>query len=101
MAHARGGHDLQHAVEQARRCGLVQSGDAVAITAGSELTFWHLYDFENTYDGAVLEYSTNGGSTWTLLGAGTRMNSVAPILKPPAPFSRPQSVHSPSGAGAG
>src|SRR5262245_24169556 len=34
------------------------------------LTFWHLYDFEYSssndyFDGGVLEFSTDGGSTWT------------------------------------
>ena len=42
----------------------------VTIGAGSEITFWHRYAFEGTaYDGAVLEISTNGGGTWTDLGA--------------------------------
>ena len=39
----------------------------VSIPAGSTsatLTFWHAYDMENTYDGGVLEVSTDGGSTW-------------------------------------
>ncbi|MBN1136553.1 MAG: PKD domain-containing protein, partial [Anaerolineae bacterium] len=41
----------------------------VAVGTGSTLTFWHRYNFEGTsYDGAVLEISTNGGSTWTDLG---------------------------------
>jgi hypothetical protein len=41
----------------------------VALGAGSTLTFWHRYQFEGTsYDGAVLEISTNGGVTWQDLG---------------------------------
>ena len=28
------------------------------------LSFWGRYDFEPTYDGAVLQVSTNGGQTW-------------------------------------
>ena len=39
----------------------------ISIPAGSTsatLTFWHAYDMENTYDGGVLEVSTDGGSTW-------------------------------------
>jgi Peptidase family C25/Propeptide_C25/PKD domain/Immune inhibitor A-like, MAM domain/IPT/TIG domain len=41
----------------------------IAVGTGSSLTFWHRYEFEGTaYDGAVLEISTNGGSTWTDLG---------------------------------
>ncbi|MBN1953874.1 MAG: PKD domain-containing protein [Anaerolineae bacterium] len=41
----------------------------VAVGAGSTLTFWHQHQFESSYDGAVLEISTNGGSTWSDLGA--------------------------------
>ncbi|MBN1657805.1 MAG: IPT/TIG domain-containing protein [Anaerolineae bacterium] len=41
----------------------------VVIGADSALSFWHRYQFEGTsYDGSVLEISTNG-STWTDLGA--------------------------------
>ncbi len=29
------------------------------------LSFWHWYSAESTYDGGVLEISTNGGTTWT------------------------------------
>jgi hypothetical protein len=41
---------------------------AVPVGAGSTLTFWHQHQFESSYDGAVLEISTNGGATWTDLG---------------------------------
>jgi len=41
---------------------------AVPIGAGSTLTFWHRYQFEgSSYDGSVLEISTNG-TTWSDLG---------------------------------
>ncbi|BBB31845.1 hypothetical protein TTHT_0221 [Thermotomaculum hydrothermale] len=33
------------------------------------LTFYHTYELENTYDGAVIEISTDGGSTFTDLGS--------------------------------
>ncbi|MFN2166592.1 MAG: hypothetical protein ACK2U9_10085, partial [Anaerolineae bacterium] len=40
----------------------------IAVGPGSTLTFWHRYQFEGTsYDGSVLEISTNG-TTWTDLG---------------------------------
>jgi hypothetical protein len=29
------------------------------------LSFWHRFSFENTFDGGVLEVSTDGGATWT------------------------------------
>ncbi|HSQ18395.1 MAG TPA: C25 family cysteine peptidase [Anaerolineales bacterium] len=42
----------------------------VTLAAGSTLTFWHRYEFEGTtWDGAVLEISTNSGGTWSDLGA--------------------------------
>jgi PKD domain/Immune inhibitor A-like, MAM domain/IPT/TIG domain len=42
----------------------------ITVGAGSTLTFWHQYQFEGaSYDGSVLEISTNGGGTWTDLGA--------------------------------
>ena len=33
------------------------------------LSFYHTYELENTYDGAVIEISTDGGSTFTDLGS--------------------------------
>ncbi len=38
---------------------------ASAVNNLSILTFWHFYNFENTYDGGVVELSANGGGTWT------------------------------------
>lgn len=41
---------------------------SVSVPPGAFMHFRHSYDFEadsgNTYDGGVLEYSTNGGQTW-------------------------------------
>ncbi len=36
-----------------------------AVQNLSILSFWHYYSTEGTYDGGVLEYSTNGGTTWS------------------------------------
>ena len=33
------------------------------------LTFWNKYDYESSWDGLRVEYSTNCGSTWTTLGS--------------------------------
>ena len=33
--------------------------------SGVRLSFWHTYDLETGYDYARVEYSTNGGSTWS------------------------------------
>ncbi len=41
--------------------------------ASTTLSFWHTFDFETNaagttfYDGGTLEYTTNGGSTWTVV----------------------------------
>jgi len=41
---------------------------SIAVPANAQLTFWHAYQLENTYDGSVIEISTNGGATFTDLG---------------------------------
>lgn len=47
----------------------------VAVGAGSTLTFWHRYQFEGTsYDGAVLEISTDGGLNWDDMGTHITAN---------------------------
>ncbi|MFT3823965.1 MAG: M36 family metallopeptidase [Chitinophagaceae bacterium] len=43
------------------------SGDLVLDTL-STLSFWHYYETEASFDGGVVEISTNGGSTWQDLG---------------------------------
>ena len=40
----------------------------VAIPAGGTLSFWHRWNLESGFDGAVLEISTNGGTTWVDAG---------------------------------
>ncbi len=48
-----------------------------AITAGGNLTldFWSYYTTESTFDGWVVEYSTDSGATWTDVGnAGWALN---------------------------
>ncbi len=40
----------------------------VVPEAGSTLTFWHNYNLEFEYDGGVLEYSTDGGASWSDMG---------------------------------
>ncbi|MEO5952863.1 MAG: kelch repeat-containing protein, partial [Chloroflexia bacterium] len=39
--------------------------NAIVPSAGNTLTFWHSYDTEPTFDGGVLEATTNNGATWT------------------------------------
>lgn len=45
----------------------IRMTSSVALPGGTTpyLHFNHAYDFEGAYDGGVVEYSTNGGSTWT------------------------------------
>jgi hypothetical protein len=44
----------------------------VDVPPGAFLTFWHTYELEEGFDGAVIEASTDGGATWTDLGASVR-----------------------------
>jgi len=41
----------------------------IQITADSTLEFMHKYDFEDGYDGGILEISINNGVNWSDLGA--------------------------------
>ncbi len=38
---------------------------------GVTLSFWHIYDMEPNWDYGYVEYSTNGGGTWTQVAAYT------------------------------
>src|SRR5205085_8254880 len=40
------------------------------LSSTSQLTFWHRYNFEDGYDGGVVEVSTDGGTTWVDVLAG-------------------------------
>ncbi|HEX9637847.1 MAG TPA: Ig-like domain-containing protein [Acidobacteriota bacterium] len=40
------------------------------LSSGSHLIFWHRFFFEPTFDGGVLEVSTDGGSSWVDVLAG-------------------------------
>ena len=48
----------------------LQSAQAVSLGSLATLEFWHRYVTESTYDGGVLEYSTNGGASWFDILAG-------------------------------
>ncbi len=50
----------------------IEMTSSVALPAGAQLHFNHAYGFEDagaTYDGGVIEYSTDGGTTWTDAGS--------------------------------
>ena len=40
----------------------------VVVTSGMQLSFWHDYNTEPTYDGGVVEVSVDGGNEWLDLG---------------------------------
>lgn len=42
----------------------------VALGPKSRLAFWHRFEFEDGFDGGVLEVSTDGGATWVDVAAG-------------------------------
>jgi hypothetical protein len=44
------------------------------VPPGATLSFWNRWNLENTFDGGVLEFSTNGGGTWTDAGAAILTN---------------------------
>ena len=43
-------------------------------SAYNKLSFWHRYNTEEGWDGGVVEISTNGGTTWTDIGANMLTN---------------------------
>jgi serine protease AprX len=53
----------------------------VPIENESTLTFWHQYYFEGSFDGSVLELSTDGGETWQDLGPHVTANGYNGIIK--------------------
>lgn len=44
------------------------------------LSFWHWYSLESTYDGGVLEISTDGGTVWNDLGPNIISNGYTGIM---------------------
>lgn len=45
-------------------------------TVNARMSFWHNYDTEQGFDGMYIEYSTDGGGTWQLLGTQADPNAV-------------------------
>jgi hypothetical protein len=43
---------------------------AQSLSATSRVVFWHQFNFEDSFDGGVLELSTDGGDTWVDVVAG-------------------------------
>ena len=56
--------------------------NAVALGATPPpLSFWHWYDTESTWDGGVLEISTDGGTTWNDMAANITQNGYSGTLR--------------------
>lgn len=58
----------------------IRMSNAVTVPASGKLIFHHAYAFESGYDGGVLEYSTNGGSSWTDASALIEFNGYDAAL---------------------
>jgi carboxypeptidase T len=55
----------------------------IALNGDTMLTFWHRYQFEGTsWDGSVLEISTDGGGSWTDLGPYIKANGYNGTISP-------------------
>jgi len=61
---------------------LTLAKDVAIPTAGARMQFSHSFEFEPGFDGGVIEYSANGGTSWTdagsLIVAGARYNTTLP-----------------------
>jgi extracellular elastinolytic metalloproteinase len=63
------------------------------------LSFWHSYNTEPSWDGGVVEISTNGGNSWTDLGNNMIQNGYDSNLQdnPASPISGRPAFHGNSG----
>ncbi|HVR75320.1 MAG TPA: S8 family serine peptidase [Planctomycetota bacterium] len=60
---------------------------ALFIPAGGYLSFWHSFEFETGFDGALIELSLDRGETWIDLGPSIRRGSYNGTLVPPNPLA--------------
>jgi hypothetical protein len=67
-------HDGTHswfAADVASASDMVLVSPSFGVGAATTMTFWHTYKFEGTvaqcYDGGTLEYTTNAGSSWSVV----------------------------------
>lgn len=51
-----------------RNISLTSQSFDLSASSGIQLSFWHIYATEAGWDFCHVEYSTNGGSTWTEIG---------------------------------
>ncbi len=66
-------------------CQLVTT--SIPVPVDGDLTFWHWYDIEASYDGGNVKISTNGGTSWTVItpigGYTGTANSANPLYPEP------------------
>ncbi len=55
---------------------------SLSVTNGAVLAFRHMYDLEGSYDGGVVEISTNNGTTWIDLGTNATQNGYNDTISP-------------------
>jgi Zn-dependent metalloprotease len=56
------------AADQATNTDLMLTSGNLVLDTMSTLSFWHYFETDATYDGGVVEISTDGGSSWQDLG---------------------------------
>jgi hypothetical protein len=54
--------------------------NGLVVSNGACLAFWHAYELEEGYDGAVVEISLNGGATWTDIGTNATQNGYNAVI---------------------
>jgi hypothetical protein len=72
----------------------LELSDAIVIPSGvssATLTFWHNFDLEQSFDGGVLEVSTDGGATWAdadqnIIVGGYNLTFISFECDPHPPF---------------
>ena len=57
-------HAWYVADERSVKDQLLLIDEPITPQPGSQLSFWHRFDTEYSFDGGVLEYSTDGGTSW-------------------------------------
>jgi len=55
----------------------VSMASDVSVASGTTLSFWHDYATENSYDGGVVEFSSDAGVSWSDLGAQITQNTYS------------------------
>ncbi|MBS1605082.1 MAG: M36 family metallopeptidase [Bacteroidetes bacterium] len=78
---AHSGSHSWFATDQTSQDMRLTSGNLVPGTV-STLSFWHYYSTESTFDGGVVEISTDGGTTWTDLGPYMTQNGYNSSIDP-------------------